>query len=275
MGKMRFLLLALAGLALLLWPGGVDTLAAGPGAGYTATLAGGEEVPPRATPASGEVAIQVSADGQSLTYTVTVRDITNVLYGHIHLAPRGQNGDIVLTLVPMVPPGGGPRSGVIGQGTATAAQLTGPLQGKTLAELVAEMDAGRTYVNIHTSAGGTAATLQPGDIPPGELRGQLVLAPTPPTAATAPAATATRAGTATVTAAATATRAGTATVTAAATATQAVVATVPPTAPPPLPTTLPRTGGGYEALGAVLPGMALIALLTLGIALAVRRRRRI
>jgi hypothetical protein len=147
------------------------------GGAYAAQLTGGEEVPPRATPASGEVAIQLSADGRSLTYTVTVRDITNVLYGHIHHAPRGQNGDIVLTLVPMAPPGGGLRSGVIGQGTATAAELTGPLQGKTLAELVAEMDAGNTYVNIHTSTGASPATLQPGDIPPGELRGQI--APTP------------------------------------------------------------------------------------------------
>jgi hypothetical protein len=168
------LLAALVALVFGAVPLGASTL--GPGAAYTAPLSGGEEVPPRTTPAGGEATFQVSADGQSLTYTVTVRDITNVTMGHIHLAPAGANGDIILPLVAMMPPAGGPKSGVIGQGTATAAQLVGPMQGKTLAELVAEMDAGNTYVNIHTAGGTSPATLQPGDIPPGEIRGQIRLA---------------------------------------------------------------------------------------------------
>jgi len=146
----------------------------GPGASYTAQLTGGEEVPPRTTPASGQATFQVSADGMSLAYTVTVSNIANVTAGHIHLAPRGQNGDIVLPLVPTAPPGGGPKSGVIGQGTATAAQLVGPLQGKTLLDLVAAMDAGTAYVNIHTASGASPAAQVPGDLPPGEIRGQIV-----------------------------------------------------------------------------------------------------
>ena len=271
MGKVRVLMLALVGLALL-WPGGTDTLAAGPGASYAAPLSGGEEVPPRTTPASGQATFQVGADGQSLTYSVTVRDITNVTMGHIHLGAKGANGDIVLPLVPMAPPAGGPKSGVIGQGTATAAQLVGPLQGRPLADLIAALDAGNAYVNIHTGAGGTPTTLQPGDIPPGELRGQIAL-----TTAPAAGATATRAAGATAPAVATATRAGTATVTAAATATRAaaatVPATIPPTAPPPPPATMPRTGGGYGTLATALPWLALAALL-LSLALVGWRRRR-
>jgi hypothetical protein len=171
-----------AALALALGPGGTALGAAtrGPGAAYTAPLSGGEEVPPRATSASGEATFRVSADGQSLAYTVAVRDISNVTMGHIHAGAAGTNGDIVLPLVPMAPPGGGPRSGVIGEGTATAAQLVGPLQGKTMADLVALLDAGTAYVNIHTGAGASPATLQPGDIPPGELRGQIRPAGAPP-----------------------------------------------------------------------------------------------
>jgi hypothetical protein len=229
MGKVRFLMLALIVVTVLMWSGGAGTLAAGPGASYTTKLTGGEEVPPRTTPGSGEVAIQVSADGQSLTYTVTVRDITNVTMGHIHVGAKGANGDIVLPLVPTAPPAGGPKSGVIGQGTATAAQLVGPLQGKTLTDLIAEMDAGNAYVNIHTGAGGTPATLQPGDLPPGEIRGQLALAPAPAaSAAPAPQAPA-------------------------------------PAATPTMPSTLPGTGGGYGARATVLPWLALAALLTLGL----------
>jgi len=274
MGKVRFLLLALVGLAVLWSPGGAATLAAGPGASYAAPLSGGEEVPPRTTPASGQATFQVSADGQSLTYSVTVQNIANVTMGHIHLGAKGANGEIVLPLVPMAPPTGGPKSGVIGQGTATAAQLVGPLQGQPLAALVAQLDAGNAYVNIHTGGGTTPATLQPGDLPPGELRGQIALTTAPVAGATA-----TRAAGATAPAVATATRAGTATVTAAATATRPVAATVPatvpPTAPPPPPAALPRTGGGYGTIGTTLPWLALAALLTLGLGLAFRARRRI
>jgi hypothetical protein len=180
MGKIRLLGLLLAAMLLLggaHLPGGA---LAAPGDRYTAPLSGGEEVPPRTTPASGQATFEVSADGQSLTYSITVRDITNVTAGHIHLGAKGTNGDIILPLVPSASPGNGPRSGVIGQGTATAAQLVGPLQGKTMADLIAAMDAGNAYVNIHTASGASPATLQPGDIPPGEIRGQIALAQTAP-----------------------------------------------------------------------------------------------
>ena len=180
MGKLRalglLLAVALAALALV-GPAGAATR--GPGASYTAQLSGGEEVPPRTTPASGQATFQVSPDGQSLTYTVTVSNITNLTQGHIHLAPKGQNGDIVLPLVPPMPPGGGPKSGVIGQGIATAAQLTGPLQGKTLLDLVAQLDAGDAYVNVHTASGASPAAQVAGDIPAGEIRGQIVPAGMP------------------------------------------------------------------------------------------------
>src|ERR671932_1671056 len=180
MGKLRalglLLAVALAALALDV-PAGAATR--GPGASYTAQLSGGEEVPPRTTPASGQATFQVSADGQSLTYTVTVSNISNVTQGHIHIAPKGQNGDIVLPLVAPAPPGGGPKSGVIGQGTATAAQLTGPLQGKSLSDLVAAIDAGTAYVNVHTASGASPAAQVAGDLPAGEIRGQIVPASMP------------------------------------------------------------------------------------------------
>lgn len=154
-------------------------VAAEAGASYTVQLSGDSEVPPRATPAGGEVAMQISPDGQSLTYTVTVHDITNMTMGHIHIGAAGTNGDIVLPLVPPAPPGGGPTTGVIGQGTLTAAQLIGPLQGQPLSSLIAQMDAGTAYVNVHTASGASPAKLVAGDLPPGEIRGQIVRATTP------------------------------------------------------------------------------------------------
>ncbi len=181
-GPLMLVAVLVGALALLLGAGATAGAAAAPGDSYTVQLTGATEVPPRTTPASGEVAIQISPDGQSLTYSVTVRDITNVTMGHIHIGAVGANGDIVLPLVPTAPPGGGPRSGVIGQGTLTAAQLVGPLQGQPLSDLIAQMDGGNAYVNIHTATGASPATLVAGDIPPGEIRGQIVrtTAPTTP-----------------------------------------------------------------------------------------------
>ena len=188
---LRFVALIVATLAMLITTSTVALATAeAPGDNYTAQLRGATEMPPRTTPASGEVAIQISPDGQSLTYTVTVSDITNVTMGHIHIGAVGTNGDIVLPLVPTAAPGGGPRSGIIGQGTLTAAQLVGPLQGKPLSDLIAQMDSGNAYVNVHTATGASPATLVAGDIPPGEIRGQIVrtaMATTPP--ATMPAGT--------------------------------------------------------------------------------------
>jgi hypothetical protein len=170
----------LAVLMSAFWATPLEASTNGAGAVYTAPLSGGEEVPARTTPGSGQAEFQVSADGQSLTYTVTVSNMTNVTMGHIHIGAKGTNGDIVLPLVPTAPPAGGPRSGTIGQGTAVATQLVGPMQGKTMADLIAQIDAGNAYVNIHTASGASPATLQPGDIPPGEIRGQIVptVAPT-------------------------------------------------------------------------------------------------
>src|SRR3954453_20669296 len=153
---------------------------AGPGTSYTAQLSGGEEVPGRNTPASGQATFQVSPDGTSMTYNVTVSNITNVIGGHIHIAPKGANGDIVLPLVPVASPGGRPKgSGGIGQGTVTAEQLVGPMMGKSLLDLVAQMDAGNAYVNVHTASGASPATSQPGDIPAGEIRGQIAVSAVP------------------------------------------------------------------------------------------------
>jgi hypothetical protein len=53
-------------------------------------------------------------------------------------------------------------NGTLAEGTFTAANLVGPLAGATLADLLAEMEAGNSYVNVHTLA-----------FPPGEIRGQV------------------------------------------------------------------------------------------------------
>jgi hypothetical protein len=49
----------------------------------------------------------------------------------------------------------------------------GLLAGHPLADLVAEMRAGRAYVNVHTDDGVPSPDTGPGDCPGGEIRGQI------------------------------------------------------------------------------------------------------
>jgi hypothetical protein len=62
---------------------------------------------------------------------------------------------------------------VVAAGTITAANLTGPLAGQPLSALVDAIEAGNTYVNAHTNDGVAPVTGEPGDIPGGEVRGQI------------------------------------------------------------------------------------------------------
>jgi hypothetical protein len=157
----------------------IAVMVAGPagatGKTYTATLSGGEEVPPRTTTAAGKAEFRVSDDGKSITYKVTItNEITNLVAGHIHVGKKGENGAVVVNLVPAGQPGNGKKSGVVGEGTITAANLAGPMAGKTIADLIAALDSGDTYVNLHTNDGTEPQNSGPGDFPGGEIRGQIV-----------------------------------------------------------------------------------------------------
>jgi hypothetical protein len=142
-------------------------------------LTGDEEVPPRPTHASGRLALKLSPDGQSIDYTLDVKDITNLTQAHIHIAPRGVNGGIVVWLFPSVkstqalPGGGGPVRRLIIEGTFTAADFRGSLANQPMSALVAAIQQGNAYGNVHTDDGVAPTNTGPGDFPGGEIRGQL------------------------------------------------------------------------------------------------------
>jgi hypothetical protein len=147
---------------------------AGNGDHATVPLSGNEEVPARKTQAHGTATFQLSDDGLSLSYTLTVKKISNVVQAHIHVGPAGENGPIVLFLYGLVASGGGEiKKDLLATGTKTAADLVGPLVGMTLADLLAEMQSGNAYVNVHTNDGVDPANTGPGDFPGGEIRGQI------------------------------------------------------------------------------------------------------
>ena len=63
---------------------------------FVAEMTGFEEVPGAATLAKGFAGFQVSMDGNTVYYTITVTDAsTPLMAAHLHLAPRGEAGSIV------------------------------------------------------------------------------------------------------------------------------------------------------------------------------------
>jgi len=150
------------------------------GRSFRATLTGYEEVPSVSTAASGSFRAQLSTDGTTLSYELTYGNIQNAVAAHIHLGQPGVIGGVSAFLC-----GGGgqelcPLTGGTVTGMITAANVTGPaVQGIAgiaageFDELVAAMRAGFTYANVHTSTGGDSVPTGPGDLPVGEIRGQI------------------------------------------------------------------------------------------------------
>ncbi len=132
---------------------------------FRANLTGDQEVPVRATLATGQAIFQLSKDGKELHYKIVVANLENITMAHIHVAAAGVNGPVVTWLYPsnsppmLIP---GTTNGILHQGVITDANLIGLLAGSQVYDLVDLMVANETYVNIHTTL-----------YPAGEIRGQI------------------------------------------------------------------------------------------------------
>lgn len=132
---------------------------------FVAPLSGAQEVPAVETRARGNATFRFSRDGTEMHYKLIVANIENVTQAHIHRAPAGANGPVVLWLYPSAPPSQlipGRTQGILAEGTITADDLVGLLAGEPLSALRDLFLAGEAYVNVHTS-----------QFPPGEIRGQI------------------------------------------------------------------------------------------------------
>jgi CHRD domain len=159
-------------------PAGSD---AASGGNFGTPLSSAEEVMPAGvtneSTGRGSAIFQLNADGTELSYRLIVANIENVFMAHIHQAPAGENGPVVVWLYPSTTPGPGPLGagrvdGVIAEGTITAGNLVGPLAGQPLSALVERLAGGTAYVNVHTNDGVAPTNTGPGDFPGGEIRGQ-------------------------------------------------------------------------------------------------------
>ena len=114
-----------------------------PGSGaVNVKLSGAEEVPPVNIPGSGSGTIRVSADG-AVSGSVTTTCVQGTM-AHIHMAPKGQNGPVIIPL------------------TKNGDTYTVPSGAKLNDAQMKAYKEGRLYVNVHTARNKG-----------GEVRGQL------------------------------------------------------------------------------------------------------
>jgi len=139
---------------------------------FRAVLSGRDEVPARDTLARGVATFRLDAEGTELGFQLVVANIENVFAAHIHCGVAGVNGPIGVTLF-MGAPGGGRTDGVLAKGTVTAPDPGNGCGWADLGAVVAAMESGNTYVNVHTNDGIEPPNTGPGDFPGGEIRGQV------------------------------------------------------------------------------------------------------
>ena len=128
---------------------------------YDAHLSGENEVPPVQSSATG-LAEFTPPVNDSIKYRINITGISGATGAHIHSGQAGENGEVVADLLTSMKVND-VSYGMTIRGNLSDSSLKGPMEGKTLEDLVAAMDSGQTYVNIHTT-----------QHPDGEIRGQVI-----------------------------------------------------------------------------------------------------
>jgi len=98
----------------------------------------------------------VDIEGDSASFGVTVQELSDINMAHIHVseAPGGSGPPAVWLYPDTQEPAlkAGVTNGELASGTFDATTFVGPLEGKTMADLVTAINEGRAYVNVHTAA---------------------------------------------------------------------------------------------------------------------------
>ena len=116
---------------------------------YTGILDAEQEVPSNSSEATGLATFNLSKNAAEVNYFVVVDGLTGpIQMAHLHNAPAGENGGVVVNL------GDGIDGNVI----------SGSFDPTAFDGLLEDMNAGNIYINVHTE-----------ENPGGEIRGQLML----------------------------------------------------------------------------------------------------
>jgi hypothetical protein len=122
---------------------------------FEINLTGSQETPPNSSLATGSGTASFDSTANTITLDVSFTGLSApATASHIHVAPPGVAGPVILSFVPYTP-----------------AAFSGQIAPDALpfpADNIADLLAGNTYFNIHDSV-----------FPGGEIRGQLVPVPEP------------------------------------------------------------------------------------------------
>ena len=164
----RLLIVTAAMLVALMALGGLQA-SADRGGRFSAKLSGFDEVPTLSVAGTGTFSASLDRGGASLSFTLRYDGLTgDALFAHIHLGKPATLGGVSAFLC-----GGGGQaacptgtSGTV-TGTIDASHVVGP-EGQGIApgefaELITALQAGATYVNVHTTL-----------FPSGEIRGAIL-----------------------------------------------------------------------------------------------------
>jgi outer membrane lipoprotein-sorting protein len=136
---------------------------------YAAVLKGANEVPPVKTSATGALTLTVAPDGASVRYVITIKKLTNITVARLREGKPGDSAGVLVSLYDG-PTKSGAFTGTLAEGSITAKDLGGPLEGKTIADLVDLIESGQVFLNVGNSSyksGAICGTLEPSAPPAG------------------------------------------------------------------------------------------------------------
>src|SRR4029078_4016330 len=118
---------------------------------FSGSLLGGTEKHPTKSNSTGTANFQANENNSMISYTFNVTGIKKITQANIRNGSQGENGDIVVVLSKSKSAKGDDRPPKLGfSGKITKDDLTGPLKGKELSDLISLMSKGNAYVNIQT-----------------------------------------------------------------------------------------------------------------------------
>lgn len=128
-------------------------------------LSGSGEIPPMVSNSSGLAIFWYNASSEQMSYLLFVSNLQNPTSAQIEINNgSNNNGSAVVQLYPtsQFVLSSGSKSGVLAIGNIAAGDLSGPLAGRPMSELIGQITNGSAFVNIRTLG-----------FPNGELRGNI------------------------------------------------------------------------------------------------------
>jgi hypothetical protein len=132
---------------------------------FKANLTGDQEVPSVVTETTGKAFLRLNKAQTEIEIQLHVNDGVRITQSHIHCAPFGVNGPIVIFLAGLHAAGLNIDGKWVSNATITNDSIVNTLCGSTVAAIAQQMRNGNTYVNVHSVAN-----------PGGVVRGQVELA---------------------------------------------------------------------------------------------------